>query len=222
MDGYLARTPGYSSTLPPLRDGYGDPILPPQAVGGPWVGMASPVLFKPETTDRVKQEGDRLQAKLPTFPRNVGGSVADEYDLREPLPGDRVGVELSPQERDMWQQKYRFLLRHPEQGIEKQVLNNPLYKNQPQALQREIFSSVLADYKATAKELMLLENPELAKKILQSDAARVAPLLNRSDQEALQTQVQESLGLYDTMAPEMRENLQRWGLEETPLEVGRP
>ena len=46
MDDLMARTPGYSKTLPAKRDDYGDPILPPQAVGGPWVGIASPITVK--------------------------------------------------------------------------------------------------------------------------------------------------------------------------------
>jgi hypothetical protein len=211
LDQVRARVFGYSKDLPALKDGYGDPVLPPQALGGPWVGIASPLAFRPEEKDRIKQEGARLQVRPPRFGWTMGGAVPDEFSLREPRPGDRLGVELTPQQRDRRIQHYRALLRHPDQGLERQLLENPLYRNQPRALQREMYQSLMSDYWQTAGELLLLENPALGKKVLESEAARVAPLLQREEQDALQEQLRETINLYDTLPPEQRENLLRWG-----------
>ena len=212
MDGLIARVPGYSKTLPPVRDGYGDPILPPQAVGGPWVGIVSPLTIKPFTDDPVKVEGDRLQVKIPAVPGSVGGTTRDDFDIRAPLPEDKVGVELSSTQRDRWQQIYRNLLRHPEHGIQAQLLANPEYQTQPRAAQREMFMDFLASSRTTAREAMVLEDPKLGEQILRSNAAAIAPLLQRQDQDALPGQTQEAVDLFSTMSQEMRENLLRWGI----------
>jgi hypothetical protein len=224
VDERMARLPGYSKTVPAVRDGYGDPVLSQQAwtIGGPWVGIVSPFALKPHETDRVKLEGARLQAKLPSFPFQIGGRVTDDFDLRAPQPGDRLGVALSPQQRDRWQDLYRRIVRHPELGIESQVLNRTEYQGLTLAGQRETFTSYLYDAKSMALDALLVEDKELGKRSLEQEAANIAPLLQRQEQEALSQQTKESINLYDTLAPEMRDNLLRWGVLEPQTEEGTP
>jgi hypothetical protein len=212
FDGLVARTPGYSKALPPMRDGYGDPILPAQAVGGAWTGIVSPLSIKPFEEDRVKKEGDRLQARLPLFPWQIGGKLRDDFDIKESLPEDRIGVELTPQQRDRAMQIYRNTIRHPETGIEKSLLNNPEYPKQTRAMQREMFMNFLSDAKAQALEALQIEDVELGKKILRSDAASVKPFLQEQEQKVLEQQVQETTTLLETLAPEQQENLMRFGI----------
>ena len=214
MDGLQARIPGYSKDLPPMRDAYGDPILPPQAVGGPWVGIFSPLTVRPLEEDPIKREGDRLGIKVPQFPWSIGGPTRDDFDIRAPFPEDKIGTEVSPQQRDRWQQIYGRLLRHPELGIEKQLLGNSLYQKSTPAMQRESFMDFMADSRSTAREALTIEDVALGKKILTNDAMALLPLLNEQDQAAMKGQLQESLNLFDTLAPEQRANLLRWGVLE--------
>jgi len=218
MDEIVSRVPGYSKTLPPMRDGYGDPILPPQAIGGAWLGIASPLTFKSETDDPLKQMGSKLQAKLPRFPWTIGGKTHDEFDLRQPMPEDRIAVELTPQQRDRAQQIYKNMIRHPEHGMETTLLNNATFQKQTRAMQREMFESFLADAKSTALDALLVEDPPLFKKVLQSEAMSLKPLMNEQDQRTLERQVGEATTLMESLAPEQRRNLMRWGILESPAE----
>lgn len=212
VDNLMARVPGYSKTLPPLRDGYGDPILPPQAVGPDWIGIASPLTLKPLETDRVKMEGAKLEVKLPKFPDTIGGTTRDDFDIRAPFPEDHFGVELTPQQRERGQVIYRDLIRNPKIGIEKLLLDNPRYQNQTRAMQRETFTSTLAEYRTTALHTLTVEDAELGKKIANSQAIRILPLLQGKEKAEAEQAITEFPTLFDSMAPEMRDNLLRYGI----------
>ena len=214
MDQWTAKIPGYSKTLPPKRDGYGDPILPPQTVGSAYLSYISPLAYKPDTTDRLKLEGDKLHAKLPKFPDHIGGNVKEDMDIREPQPGDKYGVELTPQQRDRWQQIYKNILRNPDAriGMEPALLDNPLYQEQPPALQREQFQGYLGDAKKMALDALLIEDVELNKKMLTQDAAANRPLLQPPQQQQLDQAVQENTGLIESLSQDQQQNLLRWGI----------
>lgn len=214
MDQLTAKVPGYSSTLPPKRDGYGDPILPPQTIGGPWLSYLSPFTYAPDSTDPIKSEGEKLHAKLPTFPWNIGGNVQDDFDIREPQPGDKFGVGLTPKQRDRWQQIYKNILRHPDLGIDKQVIENPLYQAQMPALKRETFQGYLSDAKSTALDALLVEDPELQKSLLKQDTAAIRPLLQMQQQGTMDQRLREGTDLIDSLSREQQQNLLRWGILE--------
>lgn len=211
MDEWRARVPGYSSELPPMRDAYGDPILPPQALGGPWVGIASPLVTKGFEDDEIKKEGARLQVKIPQFPWSFGGTNRDDFDVRAPMPGERLPVDLTPQQRDRWQVIHKNILRHPELGIGPTILERDEYKNGTYALQREMFMDYMAQARSAAKDALLTEDVELGKKALSAQAERYLPMLQGEQREEAQGQIAESLDLLDTLLPEQRENLNKWG-----------
>jgi hypothetical protein len=75
-----------------------------------------------------------------------------------------------------------------------------------------MFMDLMADYRATARDALTVEDTALGKKLLENDAASIAPLLQEEDRAALESQVRESINLFDTLAPEQRDNLQRWGI----------
>jgi len=213
---------GYSDKMPYMRDGYGDPVLIPQAIGadwlnrniGTWAGAAlnlvSPITEVKQQPDRIKDEGARLQVKLPRFPWSLGGKVQDSFDVSTALPGDKLPVELTPQQRDRWQVIYRSNLRHPDNGIEAQLLNTPEWKGETEAAQRELFQGALARAREDAKNQLLAEDTDLAKKALKADASQVLPMLKEADRQKAQGQVGLALDLLDSMAPEARDNLMRW------------
>ena len=214
INGLISRVPGYSKVLPPMRDGYGDFILPPQAIGGEWIGIASPLTYRHDEKDRIKLEGAKLQVNIPKFPWTIGGRTRDDFDIRAPFPEDRLGIELSPQQRDRWQQMYKNMLRHPKYGIEKQLLDNPIYLKQTRAAQREMFMDLLSDYRSTSREALQIEDLELGKKILRSEASQLGPMLQEEDRNMAEGQLKETLDLFDTLNPEQRQNLLRWGIVE--------
>ena len=212
VDQIRSRVPGFSKDLPPMRDGYGDPILIPQSVGNPALGLVSPFTSRDLETDRLKKEGSRLQIKAPVFPWSIGGKLRDDFDIREPLPGDRLPVELTPQERDRWQVIYRNILRHPETGIEKTILDNDEYKARPFAHQREIVMDYMATARKVAEEALMTENPMLARKAIEAEAQKYLPKLTPSERIEVQGQFGTSLDLMEKLPPEQLDNLNKWGI----------
>lgn len=222
VDGLRARTFGYSKTLPPKRDAYGDPILPPQAVGGGWVGIMSPLTVGDDTKEWMKVEGGNLQVKVPLFPWNIGGRISDDFDIRRPFPEDRLPVELTPLERDQWQVIYRDLLRHPEFGMEAVLRNNPEYIKATRALKREMFTGLMADHRAAAKDAFQIMNKDIGRKMFRVEMEAILPLIPEKERAAFESQAQESLNLLDSLTPEMQENLFRLGIIGPTPETGSP
>jgi hypothetical protein len=214
VDQFTSKIPGYSKTISAKRDGYGDPFLPPQTVGSAYLGYISPLTYKPESTDRVKVEGDKLHAKLPKFPDHIGGNVKEDMDIREPQPGDKYGVQLTSKQRDRWQQIYKNILRNPDPaiGMEPALLDNSLYREQPPALQREQFQGYLSDAKKMALDALLVEDVELNKQVLTQEASSNRPLLQIPRQQQLDSAVNQATGLLESLNPEQQQNLMRWGI----------
>jgi hypothetical protein len=211
MDSVMSRVPAYSKDVPPVRDYLGEPVLPPQAVGGPWLNLVQPQNEEDIPDERVRNEGKRLQIKAPVFPSSLGGSTRDDFDIRAPFPEEGAGVELTSKERDEWQQRYRDNLRHPEFGIEKLWLDTPTYKEATRAGQREMFMDALALYRSKARDELLTSNPKLGARLLESQAKKLLPMLGPKDQDAAMKEAQEGMTLFYRMAPQMQENLMRWG-----------
>ncbi len=218
IDQFINKVPGWSRSLPALRDGYGDPYLPPHTIGGPWLQFFSPLQFRPEETDPIKIAGHNLGVKPPTFPHSVGGNIVDDFDIREPRPGDRFGVELAPKERDRWQQMYRGILHNDKLGIEPQLFQNTQYQKAPPAMKRVHMEGALRSSKKLAFGALLAENPELSKRMLQAETAALTPLLTTPQQTMVERLTQQSSNLIDTLSAQQRRNLLRWGI----LDEGEP
>ena len=217
VDQWMARVPGYSKELPPMRDAYGDPFLPPAALGSDYLQLVSPFTFKPEQTDAVKKEGSRLQAKIPMFPWNIGGKMQDDFDVRSAQPGEKLPVPLTPEQRDRWQVLYRNILRHPETGLD-QLINSDEYKSRPLADQREMFMNFAATARSASKEILLGEDKELAAKAIKSTAASVLPHLTAEERPEAEAQFSEAQDLVGSMSAEEQDNLLKWGLLDSGAE----
>jgi hypothetical protein len=221
VDMWRSRVPGYSSELPPMRDGYGDPMLVPQALGSKWLGVISPFTAQDFETDDIKKEGARLQVKLPMFPWSLGGKAQDDFDIRAAQPGDPLPVELTAKQRDRWQVIYRNILRSPDMGIQKSIFESEQYKTAPYALQREMFMDFLAQARTAAKDSLMVEDKELAKKAVSAKAGQYLPLLQPEQRPQVEAQIGESLDLIDSLGPEQQENLLRWGILDSGEERDR-
>ena len=224
LDSVRSRVPGWSEKVPPLRDGYGDVIIPPQTLGPSWFGYFSPLIpkIKPAEDSRIKLEGDRLQAKLPAFPDFIGRAPRDDFSLTNALPEDGVGVAISPQERDRWKQIYRNIIMGAKDeqyiednpGIERGLLDTEEYQTAPRALKRKLFENFMSNAKSAARDALLLEKPELHKKVLNANMGQVLPLLNEEERPAAQAEYQEAIGLLESMSGDERDNLAKWGILE--------
>lgn len=212
LDILQAKIPNYSKDLPAVRDGYGHKVLYPQTVGGPWLSFISPLTYHKNTDDPVLLEGSRLSAKTPKFEDHMGGNISLDMDIREVLPGDKIGVQLSATQRGRWQEIYKNILYHPELGIQPRLLNTEQYQLAPLALQRQQFIGFLNDAKSMAKDALLVEHPDLHKQIINQNASDLKPFLDAGQQQELTQQVQESIDLLNELTPGQQDNLLRWGV----------
>lgn len=223
IDNFKRRLPGYSKEVPPLRDAYGDVVIPPETPGSPWFGYFYPLVpkVKPLEKDRVKLEGSKLNVKAPAFPDSITRSVPHEgFDLNEAQPGDPLPVGINQQQRDRWQQIYRNIIRGAKDekfqeenpGIERGLLDTDYYKQAPLGLQRKLFESFLSSAKKGAKEAMLLEDEQLFKKMLTAEAGQALQMVPREDRLELTDQFADAKALFEDMAPEQRDNLLKWGV----------
>ncbi|MCI0557948.1 MAG: hypothetical protein MN733_05590, partial [Nitrososphaera sp.] len=199
VDDWMNRVPGFSKSLPPVRDGYGDVVVPPKAMGGNWFGLLKPIVpaFRPFETDPVKQEGNRLQARVPVFRETLGGRVEPEHTIREQFQTDVTGIRLTPQQLDQRIRLYNDLVRDPEIGM-KTLLNDPEYKNANKALQREMFTGVLRDMWQASGQMLLEKQPKLLQQLELKVERSAAPLLDEPAppiQEPAPIQEQELLNL---------------------------
>lgn len=172
LDEVMNRIPGYSKTLPPVPDGYGDPVIPPF---NNWWGLLKPIVpsFKPFEKDPAKIEGDRVQARLPVFGDRIGGKVTPEGSTRQIFVEEEKGVKLTPQE---WQRRvkiYNDLVKDKETGIQT-LIDSKDYKfqedgkPQPKAYKREVFTGHMRELWKASGQLLIEESPQLQNKLIQN------------------------------------------------------
>jgi len=232
MDLVKARVPYFSEELPPKTDGYGDPLIPSQTLGGAWFGLFSPLApkLKPAQEDSVKQEGDRLNATLPKFSKTVGGRTQHteddlaDFDILPIHPGDSLGVDLSPQQSFRWKQLYKELWSDPKDGIKAQLLESKEYsdpKLMPKALQRITYEGTMRKYKQAAWNMLLVEDKELLERVVSAKVGNEMQKLGDPKERArLQQDLQLTLTDIRGMTRQQRDNLlhQDHTIEETPIE----
>jgi hypothetical protein len=220
-----SRVPGFSETVPPLRDGYGDPVIPPSTVGNSWFGYFHPLVPKmnPLETDKVKLEGARLQAKLPDYPDVIGETPDDSFDPSGPeLPGyDKPGVKLTPQQRDRWQQLARNIIRNPETGLQAKM-DTQEYQDATDAEKRVQFSAFVSEAKKTAKGRLLLEDVELGKKYYESKSQTKLPRIPDEYKPEIRDAYRDVIDIYDELSEEQKEALDRWGYLEPDKPYEKP
>lgn len=213
LDDYRSKIPGFGS-MPPMRDGLGEPVLVPQALGGSWVAIGSPILEKPFNEDRVAKEASRLQIRMPKWPNSIGGKQQSDFDVNELQPGDSLPVGLSAQEKDRWGEIHKQLLRNPESGIEK-LLDSEEYQAQPQAGQRAIFTQALSGYRSTAMQILETENGgDLMKRKIDATAGKYLPMTPADQRPEVEQAFKDAKSEVDVIAPEAQDNLMRWGILE--------
>jgi hypothetical protein len=220
-----AHTPWRSTSVPPLRDAFSDPIIPPQTIGTSWLGFFAPVVprYKAQTTDRIKLEADRLQAKMPTVPQGIGGNIDEDFNIKESKPGDRIPVPLSRVQQERVAIVFKNMFRHAKDGIEKQVLDNPEYKStitsegveqQPIAAQRAMFEGQMHSYMNAAVKTVVGTDPDLAEKVVRAQAGAALPKMVPSQRLDTLQQLQENIDLFRSFSEQDKQELFKWGYFE--------
>lgn len=155
----LNKFPLFSKNLPPLLDVEGEPILKMERSGGSLVGFIHPNFWSPETVSRpskslIKQEANRVGARLPDFERTLGNEL-------DP-------VNLSPTQHFRWRDLSLNQVKvngKSYKDLMESTINSPDYKALNPGGQAVMLESVYNTFKAAGKEVLLNEDAtESAKK----------------------------------------------------------
>lgn len=227
IEGVQQRIPGWSRSLPPARDDYGDVIIPPQSWGGNWFGaLLKPILptFKgEEQADRVKKHAAEIQARMPFHGWTVGGRALPDSDFKEDRPEEVPGVMLTPEQRDRRIQIFRNLIRDPTTGIEK-VMDAQQYNSYQDgspttpAYKRGIFEGYMQDRWKDSERLLLLmpENKDLQRKVIQNTNEAAKARMSEADKAQADITAKEAMKIVDqitldsVMTKEQQYNLYKY------------
>lgn len=221
VDDAVNRIPGYSKILKPDLDPFGNPVVPPIAIGGSWIGIASPLRYVEKPNDWVTEEANKLGVKIPAFPDHIGGPTRDDFDIRSSYPTDRLPVNLNNEQRYQWQMHNHEAIYNGENGIEAQLRNNPDYIKATPPMKREMFMDFMAEYRKNSELKLLLGDNELHKKTITNDVKRLLPLMNQIDQVDAKQMHQDTLQFIDSLTDEEKQNMLKWGntAEDPPEEL---
>lgn len=241
---WKARIPGYSKTVAPLRDGFGDPVIPPTTPGTPWFGyFLSPIIPKmqPEETDPVKKEAYRLKIHLPYFSDHIGqgelavdpetGEPQDQADVIPALLGAQRSIAIKSDDRERWQQIYRNVIRGETEenpGL-KGLMASEGYNTDPEtgtpttdAYKRELFQGFVNNAKKTAAQALLVERPHLMEQNIVNQYQEVMPKRPAEVRPELMQQQTEAIDSFRELQPEAQENLLQWGILEPDKPYKKP
>lgn len=208
-DAFMARIPGFSAEVPPRRDASGKIMVPPKSLGSNWFGLFSPLIpkFKEEGDDPIAKLAEDLQVKYPEFEWNVGGRQSGT-SLKELRPGDSLGVDLTPKERNEWIGRWRESYRS---AIQEDLLNDEEFQNGPLAYRRVRMEAFLRGHKKMAWLQMLPDRPDLVKRWQDSIIQSNSPLLQPDERQGFADDIRSSTGIFDDLDEATLDNLLKFG-----------
>lgn len=216
-----------------MRDVFGDPLALQRPLGGRWFGFLGqnwPKFTDLTNAPEFKKEAARLGVKIDKFPNSIGvGPVESPADIKEHPPGEVQPMSrLTNDEKDQWQEIYNKLVYHPEYGVQKQFMENPLINNpdpnkaMPVAGKRSMMQGLITDMRDAAKVMLITENKELGKKIFTNEAQAEIKRLPMEMRPGAQQALDYGLSIYDKLSSEELKNIMKWGDlspdEEAPAE----
>ena len=217
VDRWKSQTPGWSTEAPAARDGYGDKIIPPRAVGTPWFGYFHPIVprVKEQTDDWIKLEGDRLGVNVPTFELSIGGGKTPKDDLSLVEEGDQVAVPINGVQKERWQVIYKNYLRKgddEEGGIENKLRSNEQYVSGSDAYKRALFEAELRVAKQKAGEALQIEDGELGLKVMANKGLRGIQMLPPEEQPEAREELSTDMTLWWSERAENLDELTKYGV----------
>lgn len=224
VQAFKARVPGYSKTVPPIIDPYGDPLVPAHTAGSPWFGILGQLWpkIKDVGNDPIKREGARLKISVGQWANTVGGGATEQIgDITPTQLGDKPGVSLTTEEVIKRQEILRRLVKHPKIGMKAMTEDNPVYNSLPQAGKRAQFQGHVRDLRNMASELLINDNKELRDRVFEADKKSFMPQLTDEQRTMIEPQLDRGRDLYDSLSSGQLENLLRWGdsQEAEPLQL---
>jgi hypothetical protein len=106
---------------------------------------------------------------------------------------------------------YRNVLRSPEKGIQKQLLDTPDYHNATFAAKREMFMNFLAKARSDSKDLLISDSVDLQRRGIESQKAEILPMLGDKDRQDAEKKALEAMQTVAPLTEEERANVARWG-----------
>lgn len=138
IDGIKSRLPGYSETLPPRRNVWGEPIL---LEGGLGPDIISPFYTSRDRHDAVADEVVRLKLKIKRIGRKIGG------------------VELTPAQYE----EYQILAGPPAKVLLDVLVAQPGYHRTRDPIKLRLFKAAIKEARDTARGMMYERYPELVR-----------------------------------------------------------
>jgi hypothetical protein len=216
VDELRQRTPGYSRTLPPDRDGLGDVPIPAKSLGSNWWGLLGNVVPKfreqAKTGDWLRDKYEELKVKAPYFGWSVDGRALASTDIRDLQPGEKPGIAIDAHQRDNRIQLYRSVLRNeiePELKADRDF-NDP---NQPLALKQKIMESALQKAWQASEKMLMIQDPQLGKRVIMNQNEKGA-LLPAPERQDLRLDLELEVKELEAMTPEERTNMLRFDYKE--------
>jgi hypothetical protein len=183
VDAMHARVPGWSETLPPRRNIFGDPIR----LGGGWgPDLISPVFTSMEKDDPVANEMARLRVNLSMPQRVLNGT--GPTPVGHPATG-REGVPLSPQQYDTLVRyagnENKFGGLGMKDALER-LFESDRYRALPSdAMRSDEVRRIVTTYREAAKRRLISEDPVLRQSLAYHQADREARRRGLAGPEAL-------------------------------------
>lgn len=153
LDAMKERVPGYSTSLPPKLNMWGEPVI----IENPDVfGLINPIYISTDKNNLAAKEMLRLKIGIQMPERSIAGPPTSRFD---PLRPETLkhGVTLNPQQ-------YHRLVQLSGEGLREEITNlidNPFYQRQTDAMKEEMIRKIIRDKREDAREALLAEDLDL-------------------------------------------------------------
>lgn len=192
LDQIKAGIPGWSETLPPRRNLWGDPIRVPPGFGS---DLISPIYQTNVVDDPVTAEIVRHRVSVAMPAKYIGGTIPPQEGMPQmTVESATVGVELTPGEYD---RLVLLMAKEVADGSGKnlkdrlaQLIASPEYQkesNGPNGRKADLIKHVVGVYKDIASKTLLQQEPELARLVKEHQERRIAEMLRPDNPRAQQS-----------------------------------
>ena len=178
LDEIKAGIPGWSSTLPPSRNIFGEPIMYPPSIGPE---MISPAYVSKDAHDLVADEIAKQQVPLTMPPQVLFGSRPP--DVRLNPQSVKEGVQLSPEQYDLFVRLAGNELKGASglgmKDALAQLIQSPSYQrlsDGPDGSKALEIQKVVTAYRAAAKAELIKQDPSLQMALQQKVINKVQSL----------------------------------------------
>ncbi len=167
LETFMANIPGYSETLPPVQNVWGDPQLVPEGWGPDWI---SPIAYSATKGDAVDHEVNRLKIDINMPPRFLFGARPPQMSMEDQK--EAHGIPLTSAE-------YAYLVRLAGEPAKRDIaalITTKEYAEQsdgPEGGKAMLIKSIIGRHREIAK-LKLLQEDEPLRQLVEEKTIRRA------------------------------------------------